>query len=222
MIPRGYFLSYAGLDQSWPIGYSWGMNVLIACERSGVVREAFRKRGHNAWSCDLVPADDGSPYHIKGDAVCFSGFRCWDLMIAHPPCTYILHSGCRWLYKGGRKENGRDPERWRLMAQGAAFFKSLWDANIPKVCAENPVMVGYAQGLIGCGPPTQIVQPWQFGHGEQKKTCFWLKGLPPLKPTNIVAGRAQRLWRLGPGQNRGILRSITYQGIADAMADQWG
>lgn len=192
------------------------MNVLVACERSGKVREAFRKRGHNAYSCDIVPADDESPYHIQGDALAILD-QGWDLIIAHPPCTYLCNSGVRWL------EQGRNAERMELMRQGAEFFAAFlrpsYDA--PRVAVENPIMHRYAVEIIG-RRQDQVIQPWQFGHGETKATCLWIRNLPPLTPTDIVEGRTGRIHRLPPSADRARLRSETYQGIADAMAEQWG
>ena len=196
------------------------MRVLVACEYSGKVREAFRKLGHDAWSCDLLPADDNSPYHYQGDVFDIIDQN-WDLMIAHPPCTYLTNAGVSWLY---RKEG-----RWDQMKDGAEFFKKLLEADIPKIAVENPIMHKYAVEIIG-RRQNQVVQPWMFGHMEQKATCLWLKGLPELKPTNNVKedmlklpkAVAQRLHYLPPSKDRWKIRSETYQGIADAMADQWG
>jgi hypothetical protein len=210
------------------------MRVLIACERSGVVREAFRARGHDAWSCDLEPADDGSRYHIQGDAIAAAHstlnprwkpeqqvFAAWDLMIAHPECTYLANSGAKHLYTGMKAENGPNADRWALMGAAAAFFKALLDAPIPRIAVENPIMLGHPRRLFRIPEPNQTIQPWQFGHGETKATCLWLKGLPALVPTNIVEGREQRVFRMAPGPNRKRDRSRTYEGIAAAMADQW-
>ncbi len=189
------------------------MRVLVACEFSGVVREAFRKRGHNAWSCDILPALDNSPYHLKGDIFVVLNEGChgipeeWDLMIAHPPCTKLTVAGNRWHHKDTQG-----------IADAVSFVKALYDAPIERVAVENPV--GRLSTLWR--KPDQYVQPWMFGHGETKKTGLWLKGLPKLTPTNIVEGREQRIWKMGPSADRGLLRSITYQGIADAMAEQWG
>lgn len=195
------------------------MRVLVACEYSGRVREAFRKLGHDAWSCDLLPADDNSPYHIQGDVLEHLD-EDWDLMIAHPPCTYLTNAGVSWLYK--------DVNRWGEMREGAAFFKTLLEAPIPKIAVENPIMHKYAVEIIG-RRQDQVIQPWMFGHTEQKATCLWLKGLPKLEPTNNVKEEMmkldpkvrQRLHYLPPSKDRWKLRSETYQGIADAMAAQW-
>lgn len=182
------------------------MKALIACEFSGVVRRAFRERGHDAWSCDLLPAEDGSPHHFERDVrdVLHHG---WDIMIAHPPCTHLAVSGARWF-----KDKQIEQE------EAVAFFMSLVSAPIHRIAVENPVSIMSTR----YGKPTQIIQPWQFGHGETKATCLWLKNLPPLTPTNIVQGREARVHRMPPGPNRWKERSRTFPGIADAMADQWG
>lgn len=199
------------------------MRVLVACERSGVVRSAFRARGLNAWSCDLEPADDGSRWHIRGDAL-KAVYVCgpWDLLIAHPECTYLANSGAKHLYAGMKAENGPNPDRWAHMGAAAMFFNSLLDAPIARIAIENPIMLGHPRRLFGIPAPSQTIQPWMFGHGETKATCLWLKGLQPLVPTNIVDGREQRVFRMAPGPDRKKDRSRTFQGIADAMADQWG
>jgi hypothetical protein len=195
--------------------------VLIACEFSGVVRRAFAARGFDAWSCDLLPAEDRSNRHITGDVrdVLADG---WDLLIvAHPPCTRLCNSGVRWLV---------DPPPGRTLAEmqaeleaGAALFSDLWCAPVPRVCVENPVMHGRAKALIrDYAPPAQSIQPWQFGHGETKRTCFWLRNLPPLRPTNVVEGRAVRVHRMPPSPDRWKERSRFFPGVAAAMADQWG
>ena len=182
---------------------------------------AFRRLGHDAWSCDLLPSE--SPFHYQDDVLTILD-RGWDLAIFHPPCTYLANSGAKHLYKDCKKENGIDDERYRNMVYGALFFGQLWHADIPHVAVENPIMLGYAKKIIGRGEvaePTQIIQPWQFGHGETKATCLWLKNLPKLEPTNIVSGREARVHKLPPSADRWKLRSLTYQGIADAMAQQW-
>ena len=196
------------------------MKILIACEYSGTVRDAFRKLGHDAWSCDILPTDGDPAYHYQCDIFDVLN-KGWDLLIAHPPCTYLSNSGVFWLYK--------DPSRWEKLDDGAKFFKSLMDCNIPKIAIENPIPHKYAVERIG-RKYTQIVQPWMFGHMERKATCLWLKGLEPLKPTNIVKEEMlklpknvqQRIHFLPPGPDRWKLRSKTFQGIADAMAEQWG
>jgi hypothetical protein len=188
------------------------VKVLIACEFSGVVRRAFRARGHEAWSCDLLPAEDSSDFHIEGDArdILSDG---WDLMVAHPPCTRLCNSGVRWL---------EERNLWDDLRQAAALFSDFWNAPIERVCVENPVMHRHAKALIrNYQEPAQSVQPWQFGHGESKRTCLWLRNLPNLQPTKIVDGREQRVHRMPPSPNRWRERSRFFPGIADAMADQW-
>lgn len=205
------------------------MRVLVGCERSGVVREAFRKRGHDAWSCDLVPADDGSPFHYQRDLrdllAQAKGF--WDLFIAHPECRFLCNSGALRLYVGGKKANGPFVPRWDAMREAAAFFKLCLDADIPKICVENPVMHGWARAIIGA-EPSQSIQPWQFGDDASKRTCLWLKGLPLLISTNPLVKEKYANQtpsgqnKLGPSPERSALRAKTYQGVADAMAAQWG
>lgn len=196
------------------------MRVLVACEYSGTVRDAFTARGHEAMSCDLLPTETPGP-HYQGDVmdVLDDG---WDLMVAHPPCTYLSNSGAHWLH--------RQEGRWPLMEDGAHFFRSLLHAPIAKVAVENPVMHKYAVSIIG-ERQTQCIQPYQFGHPESKRTCLWLRGLWPLQPTEVLEKPASGHWdnqtpsgqnRLGPSPDRWKVRSATYQGIADAMADQWG
>lgn len=186
------------------------MKVLVACEFSGVVRDAFLVAGHDAMSCDLLPTESPGPHH-QGDIfdVLDDG---WDLMVAHPPCTYLANSGVRWLYE--------KPGRWQQMNDSARFFRALLDADIPHIAVENPVMHKHAVKVIGrrCD---QSVQPWQFGHGETKTICWWLKGLPPLLPTHIVGGRVARVHRMAPSPDRGKERSRFYPGLAQAMAVQW-
>lgn len=200
------------------------MRVLVACERSGVVRRAFRAFGHDARSCDLEPSDDNSPFHFQADAmmIAYDRWYAWDLLIAHPECTYLANSGAKHLYTGMKAENGPNPDRWAHMGAAAAFFLALWNAPIPRIAVENPIMLGHPRRLFGISEPTQIIQPWQFGHGETKATCLWLKGLPPLVPTSIVDGREQRVFRMAPGPDRKKDRSRTFEGIAAAMAEQWG
>jgi hypothetical protein len=154
------------------------MRVLVACEFSGEVRDAFRRRGHAAWSCDILPAEESpfSQFHHQCDIRAILNPNWWDLLIAHPTCTYICNSGAKHLYIGKRKENGPDPNRWANMRAGAEFFRLLWGAPIPRIAVENPIMLKYAQSIIGAGP-SQVIQPWMFGHGETKATCLWLKGL---------------------------------------------
>lgn len=197
------------------------LRVLVACEFSGTVRRAFADLGHDAWSCDLLPAEDRSNRHIVGDAreLLNDG---WDLlMVAHPPCTRLCNSGVRWL---SVPPPGRTVEEMRAgLEEGAALFSAFWNAPIERICIENPVMHRHAKALIeGYREPAQSVQPWQFGHPETKRTCFWLKALPPLVPTNIVEGREARVHRMSPGPNRWRERSRFFSGIAQAMAAQWG
>ena len=194
------------------------MNVLVACEFSGTVRDAFRDLGHFAVSCDILPTETPGP-HYCGDVRDILTWG-WDLMIAHPPCTYLTNAGVRWLHHDA-KGSTDTALRWQQMREAAEFFQLLWNAPIPRVCVENPVMHGYARKIIK-DPYTQIVQPWQYGHGETKATCLWLKGLPPLGPTDIVSGREHRLDNLWPSPDRWKERSRTYPGIAAAMAAQWG
>lgn len=183
------------------------MRVLVACEYSGAVRDAFLARGHEAMSCDLLPTERPGP-HYEGDVFDVIDYP-WDLMIAFPPCTDLTVSGARWF--ADKRMVGRQQA-------GAAFFMRLAKADIPMIAIENPV--GVMSSLWR--KPDQVIQPWQFGHGETKATCLWLKGLPPLKPTKIVEGREGRVWRMPPGPDRWKERSRTYEGIAAAMADQWG
>jgi hypothetical protein len=196
------------------------MRVLVACEYSGRVRDAFIKLGHDAMSCDLLPTDSPGP-HYQGDIFDLD-LETFDLMIAHPPCTYLTNSGVCHLHK--------DPSRWPKLFEGAAFFKRLLDAPIERIAIENPIMHKYSKTLIGGVKQTQVVQPWMFGHREQKATCLWLKGLAPLIETNNVKiemmalpkNERERLHYLPPSPDRWKIRSTTYQGIANAMAMQWG
>jgi hypothetical protein len=189
------------------------MRVLIACEFSGIVRRAFAARGHEAWSCDLLPSDDRTDFHIVGDArdILNDG---WDLlMVAHPPCTRLCNSGVRWL---------AERNLWPELKDASDLFSAFWNAPIERICVENPVMHKHAKALIhNYLAPAQSVQPWQFGHGETKRTCLWLRNLPKLTPTNIVDGREARVHRMPPGPNRWRERSRFFPGIASAMADQW-
>ncbi len=198
------------------------LRVLIACEYSATVRDAFRARGFDAWSCDLLPTEGDPRWHIQGDAVAAAYSRRWDMMIAHPECTYLCNSSAKHLYAGMKAENGHSGDRWARMGAGAAFFLTLWNAPVRHIAIENPVMLGHPRRLFGIPTPEQIIQPWQFGHGETKATCLWLTNLPPLVPTNVVEGREPRIHRMAPGPDRRKERSRTFQGIADAMADQWG
>ncbi len=185
------------------------MRVLVACEFSGIVRRAFSDRGHHAWSCDLLPAEDGSPHHCQEDIFeLLARTTCpWDLMIAHPPCTHLAVSGARWFKEKASEQH-----------EALQFVRRLLAAPIKHIALENPVSI--ISSWIR--KPDQIIQPWMFGHGETKATCLWLKNLPKLVPTNIVSGRAPRVHHASPGPDRWKERSRTLQGIADAMAEQWG
>jgi len=195
--------------------------VLIACEFSGTVRNAFLNLGYDAWSCDLLPAEDGSNRHITGDATELLDDD-WDLlMVAHPPCTRLCNSGVRWLTKPPTGKTLDD--MWRDLDQGTELFSTFWNAPIERIAIENPVMHKHAKARIdNYADFAQSVQPWQFGHPETKRTCLWLKNLPTLTPTDIVEGREARVHRMPPGPERGKERSRFFTGIADAMADQWG
>ncbi len=196
------------------------MKILIACEYSGTVRDAFIAKGHNAVSCDILPTDLPGP-HVQGDVTALLNQQ-WDMIIAHPPCTYFANSGVCWLHK--------DQSRWVKLDEAAKFFNLFLDHPCPKICIENPVPHKYAVERIGGRKYTQTVQPYMFGHPESKRTCLWLKGLPPLLPTKDVKAefqvlpksQGQRLHYLPPSPERAKLRSKTFQGIADAMAAQWG
>ena len=183
------------------------MKILIACEYSGTVRDAFRTRGHDAMSCDLLPTDAPGP-HYQGlvEDVLNDG---WDMMIAFPPCTHLAVSGARWF-----KEKRADGRQQAALA----FVRMLMDAPIDRIAIENPVSIISSH----IRKPDQTIQPWQFGHGETKRTCLWLKNLPKLEPTDIVEGREQRIWKMPPSADRWKERSKTFQGIANAMANQWG
>ena len=192
------------------------MKMLVACEYSGTVREAFAKKGWDAWSCDLLPTDIPSDKHIQDDCLKVIASQSWDLIIGHPPCTYLTVSNSKnWakLQANGKQQEAID------------FALAIWDADCPRICVENPV--GALSTRSRMKKPTQYIQPYQFGHAEQKKTGLWLKGLPPLTTTDFidVSGLpkkdVQRLHYLPPSKDRWKLRSKTYQGIADAMADQW-
>ena len=181
------------------------MRVLVACEFSGVVRDAFRACGHDAMSCDLLPTEAPGPHH-QGDVrdLLHDG---WDLMVAHPPCTHLAVSGARWW-----------PDKQAEQAQALDFVRTLLAAPIPRIAVENPVSIL----STALRPPDQTIQPWQYGHGETKATCLWLEGLPPLHPTHVVKGRQARVHLIPPGPDRWKERSRTLPGIAAAMADQWG
>jgi len=181
------------------------MRVLVACEFSGTVRDAFARRGHDAWSCDILPSELPGQ-HIQGDVLEILNDN-WDLAIMHPPCTHLAVSGSRWF-----------PGKVTEQKEALDFVRALMAAPIPRMAIENPVSIISSH----IRKPDQIIQPWQFGHGEMKTTCLWLKNLPRLKHTNIVDGREQRVWKMPPSENRWAERSRTFPGIAEAMADQWG
>ena len=200
------------------------MRVLVACEFSGVVRRAFQALGHDAWSCDILPAEDCdtpdplirgklATKHIQADVlgVLYGPWlrepEPWDLMIAHPPCTHLAVSGARWF-----------KEKVKEQAEALEFVQRLLDAPVPRIALENPISVISSK----IRKPTQIIHPWMFGHGEVKATCLWLKNLPPLAPTMVVEGREPRVWKMGPSPDRWKERSRTLPGIAAAMAAQWG
>jgi len=183
------------------------MKMLVACEVSGRVRDAFIKKGHDAISCDLLPTERPGP-HYQGYLEDFIGSgKEWDLIIAFPPCTYLCSSGARW-WKSRKKEQ----------EYAIAFVKMIANRNCQKIAIENPI------GILSTlwRKPDQIIQPWQFGHGETKATCLWLKGLSNLESTNVVSGREAKIHKMAPSKSRSKLRGLTYQGIADAMAEQWG
>lgn len=198
------------------------MRVLVACEESATVRDAFRARGFDAWSCDLLPTRGDPRWHIQGDAIAAAYSQRWDLLIGHPECTYLANSGAKHLYAGMKAANGPNGDRWAMMGAAAQFFMALWNAPIPHIAIENPIMLGHVKRLFGIPEATQFIQPWQFGHGECKATGLWLRNLPPLRPTSVVEGREQRVFRMAPGPDRKRDRSKTFDGIAAAMADQWG
>lgn len=180
------------------------MKVLIACEFSATVRDAFIRAGHDAMSCDILPTEVPGPHH-EGDVTDLLGDG-WDLMIAHPPCTHLAVSGARWF-----------KEKKAEQVDALEFVRLLLDAPIPRIALENPVSIISSK----IRKPDQIIQPWMFGHGETKATCLWLKNLPPLEPTNVVDGREARVHMMPPGPNRWRERSRTFPGIAAAMASQW-
>jgi len=181
--------------------------VLVACEFSGAVRDAFTARGHEAFSCDLLPSETPGN-HIRGDVRTIMRYSYkWDLMIAHPPCTHLAVSGARWF-----------KEKQKEQAEALEFVRFLMEMPIDKICIENPISIISSR----IRKPDQIIQPWMFGHGETKSTCLWLKGLPKLEATEIVSGREQRIHRMPPGPDRWKERSRTFAGIAKAMAEQWG
>lgn len=202
------------------------MKVLVACEFSQTVTKAFREKGHEAYSCDIVDCEFNPEWHIKGDASLIIN-QGWDLMIAHPPCTYLTVTGNKWMKPEYRD---RFPDRPKQREDAIAFFKMLYEADIPKIAIENPI--GIMSTVLR--KPDQIIQPYQFGHSASKSTCLWLKGLPNLKPTNIVekgefitykSGKRMSKWYAEAAskspEERAKIRNRTFQGIADAMADQW-
>ena len=182
------------------------IRVLVGCEYSGEVRRAFTELGHDAWSCDWDEAEDKSRCHIRDDVLKAARWG-WDMMIAFPPCTHLARSGARWF-----------KDKVTEQAEALEFVQQLMNAPIPKIALENPISIISTR----IRKPDQIVQPWQFGHGETKSTCLWLKNLPKLEPTNIVDGRADRIHKMPPSPDRWRERSRTYPGIAQAMASQWG
>ena len=196
------------------------MKILIACEYSGIVRDAFSEKGHNVMSCDLLPTDRPGK-HYQGDVRDILEDK-WDLIIAHPPCTFFTNSGVRWLHE--------DPSRWAKLDAAAEFFNLFLDNKCKKIAIENPVPHKYAIERINGRKYTQTIQPYEFGHPESKRTCLWLKGLPKLKETNNVKDKflklpkkqAQRIHYIPPSKDRWKIRSTTFSGIAQAMADQWG
>ena len=208
------------------------MRILIACEYSATVRDAFASRGHDAWSCDLLPSDKGGQHYQTNVIDLLDEFEhCgteWDLLIAHPPCTYLTNSGVTWLWED-RKKGIKNEQRWKQLDEGAAFFRKLLECNIPRIAIENPIPHKYAVERIG-RKYDQLVQPYHFGHKESKATCFWLKGLSKLNHTTDLKKETMalpyevrnRLHYLPPSADRWKIRSKTYQGIAEAMAEQWG
>ena len=210
------------------------MHCLIACEYSGVVSSAFRKKGHTVWSCDILPTKGDPNFHYQGDIRDILNSRNWDLVIAFPPCTYLTNSA-EWAYKDGPYHQKVKPgtlvgkERREARADAVKFFMSIWKSDCPKICIENPI--GFISSLI---KPTQYIQPYEYGEDASKKTCLWLKGLPPLKPTKYVEPRivnGKKRWgnqtdsgqnKMTPSDSRGHDRSLTPQGWADAMSCQWG
>lgn len=209
--------------------------VLIACEQSGRVRDAFLALGHDAWSCDILPTESPIPgRHFQRDIFdVLATEGTWDLMIAHPECRYLANSGARHLYINGRKENGQDPDRWEKMREAATFFNRLLNADIPRICIENPIQHSAARQLIRKYDQGNV-QPYHHGHGDTKQTTFWLKNLPRLLPADVVApdyakyppgrgnGFKPTVHYESPGLDRSVRRSRTYIGIARSIAAQWG
>lgn len=205
------------------------------CEKSGMAREAFRALGHDAWSCDIEPSEDNSPFHIIIDGTLLAIEKIialgWDFMLAHPPCTYLCNSGVHLLYRSKPRGLGLVGEvRRKAMHEAAVLFRFLWNADVPRIAIENPIMHKYAKELIGIGKADCVIQPFQFGHAESKATCFWLRNVPPLQPTNILPKPECGYWsnQTPSGQNklggglRATVRARTYRRVAEAMAVQWG
>ena len=192
------------------------MKVLVACEYSGIVRDAFAAKGHNAWTCDILPTESPGN-HYQGDVLEHLD-KCWDLMIAHPPCTYLSNAGARYLYPKGKLNE----DRYKLGLKAKEFFMALYNAPINKICVENPI----SSRIFALPKYTQTIQPYEYGHPVQKKTCLWLKNLPELKPTNIIYKRQSTKipgnWFNKGGKDRQKNRSKFFDGFAQAMADQWG
>lgn len=217
-------------DRRNPVNRPFNLKVLVACERSGIVRNAFLEQGFDAWSCDLAPADDQTNRHVQDDVRNVLRMDKWDLlMVAHPPCTRLCNSGVRWLTK---PPEGRSlPEMWDELAEGAAFFSDMWNADVPCIAVENPVMHKHAKALItNFEPASQSVQPWQFADDPdgpdnvKKRTCFWLRNLPKLIPTGSLDGSSARaeIHLATPGPDRAARRSRFFPGMAAAIAQQWG
>ena len=206
------------------------MKILRACETSGTVRNAFLDRGHDAWSCDVLPSDDLTNRHIQDDALEVLKMESWDLlMVAHPPCTRLCNSGVRWLHKAPPGKTLS--EMWEQLDQGAELFSKLWNADVPRVAIENPVMHKHAKARIkNFEPFTQSVQPYEFADSidaednVSKRTCLWLRNLPPLIKTGTLTRETARhdIHNASPGKDRWKVRSKFHKGIAEAMADQWG
>jgi hypothetical protein len=200
------------------------MIIAVLCETSNKVSQAFRNKGHEVWSFDILKNDVDQEHHIETDLndmflardLWRNYWKQFDMVIGHPPCTYLCNSGVKWLYKDRPSETKE--ERRRKMMDAVTFWYNMWDLPVKKMVLENPISHKYALGKFY----DQIIQPWQHGHGETKATGLKVRGLPLLEPSNIVEGREGRLHKLPPSKDRGKIRSETYQGIADAMADQWG
>ena len=195
--------------------------ILVCCEESQAVTKAFRDAGHEAYSNDIQECSGGHPeWHLQMDALKALKLKKWDLVIAHPPCTYLTISANKWYKDQPARKSGAlvGAERRQAREEAIDFFMEFVNADVPRMVIENPICVmstRYAK-------PSQIIQPWMFGHGETKATCLWIKGLPNLKPTDVVEGREQAIWKMSPSADRTKLRSKTYKGVADAMVEQWG